>query len=65
MLNALRLKQGFDESLFSSRTGKPLSLIRDKLNQAKGLELLRQHGTHLRPTQKGYDFLNDLQGLFL
>ncbi len=65
MLNALRLKQGFDESLFSSRTGKPLSLIHDKLDKAKDLELLKQCGSKLIPTQKGYDFLNDLQELFL
>jgi len=65
MLNALRLKQGFDESLFSNRTGKPLSLIHDKMNKAKDLELLKQSESKLIPTQKGFNFLNDLQALFL
>ncbi|WPE16751.1 radical SAM family heme chaperone HemW [Candidatus Thioglobus autotrophicus] len=65
MLNALRLKQGFDKSLFSNRTGKSLSLIHDKLNKAKDLELLKQRGSKLIPTQKGFNFLNDLQALFL
>ena len=65
MLNALRLKEGFDESLFSNRTGGSITSIHDKLNQAKDLELLKQRGSQLQPTQKGFDFLNDLQALFL
>ena len=65
MLNALRLKEGFDESLFSSRTGESITSIHDKLNQAKDLGLLKQRESKLYPTQKGFDFLNDLQALFL
>ena len=65
MLNALRLKEGFDKSLFTSRTGGSIPSIHDKLNQAKDLELLKQRGSKLYPTQKGFDFLNDLQALFL
>lgn len=65
MLNALRLKEGFDESLFTSRTGGSIPSIHDKLNQAKDLGLLKQRGSKLYPTQKGFDFLNDLQALFL
>ena len=65
MLNALRLKEGFDKSLFTSRTGESITSIHDKLNQAKDLGLIKQRESKLHPTQKGFDFLNDLQALFL
>ena len=65
MLNALRLKKGFNESLFVERSGIPIKAIRDKLNHAESLGLLSHHNSHIQPTNKGFDFLNDLQEIFL
>jgi putative oxygen-independent coproporphyrinogen III oxidase len=65
MLNALRLKGGFDESLFQKRSGESIDKIRDKLMHAQSLELLEYKNSIIRPTNKGFDFLNNLQELFL
>ncbi len=65
MLNALRLKKGFDESLFIERSGEPINKIHDKLIHAESLGLLSRNNAHIQPTEKGFDFLNDLQEIFL
>ena len=65
MLNALRLKDGFDESLFLSRSGMPINRINDKLVRAQTLGLLERNNSLIWPTNKGFNFLNNLQELFL
>ena len=65
MLNALRLKEGFEIARFSERTGLPLSTIERPLAEAERRGLLERDLKHLRPTSLGFDFLNDLQQLFL
>ncbi len=65
MLNALRLKQGVDVNLFSQRTGLSINIIDDKLNKSKSIGLLSESDKNIKPTQKGFDFLNDLQSIFL
>lgn len=65
MLNALRLKAGFDISLFSQRTGLALSSIEAQLTKAQDLGLIEQNQDWIRPSAQGYNFLNDLQELFL
>jgi len=65
MLNALRLKDGVPLSAFSERTGMPLSAIEKSMQVARDKGLLAQDMTHIRPTDKGFDFLSDLQSLFL
>jgi oxygen-independent coproporphyrinogen-3 oxidase len=66
MLNALRLVEGFTESLFESRTGLPASRVSERLQLAAARGLLERNGTgEWRPTALGRQFLNDLQGLFL
>jgi len=66
MLNALRLVDGFDEQLFTDRTGLPRPLLRERLAPlvTKGLVAGRTGG-HWCPTPKGRQFLNDLQAHFL
>ncbi|MCT9810020.1 radical SAM family heme chaperone HemW [Acidovorax sp. Be4] len=65
MLNALRLREGFALQDYMERTGLPLSTI------AKGLEMAERKGLITRdlgrvvPTELGFDFLSDLQELFL
>jgi putative oxygen-independent coproporphyrinogen III oxidase len=70
MMNALRLKDGFALRLFAERTGLPLSAVLAPLRQAceRGLvEWLGEGGEqeHIRPTERGFDFLSDLTALFL
>jgi oxygen-independent coproporphyrinogen-3 oxidase len=65
MLNALRLAGGFDLPLFAERTGMPLSALQAGLAQAQAQGLIEMTGDHLRPSVRGFDFLNNLQALFL
>ena len=65
MLNALRLREGFELALFAERTGLPLSTIEPTLQLAQQRGLLLRDGDKLRASEKGFDFLNDLQSMFL
>jgi coproporphyrinogen III oxidase-like Fe-S oxidoreductase len=66
MLNALRLSDGFDQSLFESRTGLSWVHIADQVERACKRELLESAGyERWRPTDLGRRFLNDLVGIFL
>jgi putative oxygen-independent coproporphyrinogen III oxidase len=69
MLNALRLREGFALSLFNERCGLPVSAIEPGLAQAESRGLIERAGTpgaeRVRPTDRGFDFLSDLQALFL
>ncbi|MBI5278604.1 MAG: oxygen-independent coproporphyrinogen III oxidase-like protein [Burkholderiales bacterium] len=65
MLNALRLKDGFALPLFTERTGLPLSAIEPALREGEAKGLLQRDLARVRPTPRGFDFLSDLQSLFL
>jgi oxygen-independent coproporphyrinogen-3 oxidase len=65
MLNALRLRAGFDCSLFESRTGNSIKIIREKIDKLNSLGLLEVGNNSIKPTVKGYNFMNDLQSYFL
>jgi oxygen-independent coproporphyrinogen-3 oxidase len=65
MLNALRLRDGFTLQDFVERTGLALSTIARKLDQAESKGLITRDAGRVRPTERGFDFLNDLQALFL
>lgn len=65
MLNALRLAQGFDAKLFPQRTGMPASALQVALNQAQTQGLITIESDWVTPTVHGFDFLNNLQSLFL
>ena len=65
MLNALRLVEGFDVALFSERTGLPISRIDRPLSEMERKGLLERDWKHLRPTERGRRFLNDLLEAFL
>ena len=65
MLNALRLRHGFGLREFSERTGLPLSAIEAALKQAQAKGLITRDFARVRPTERGFDFLSDLQALFL
>jgi len=65
MLNTLRLVEGFDVQLFSERTGLPISRIDKPLLEMERKGLLERDWKHLRPTERGRRFLNDLLEAFL
>jgi putative oxygen-independent coproporphyrinogen III oxidase len=65
MLNALRLKEGFALQDFRDRTGLPLSAIEAPLAEAERKGLVERDLARVKPTTRGFDFLSDLQSLFL
>ncbi|MFV0680538.1 radical SAM family heme chaperone HemW [Ottowia sp.] len=65
MLNALRLKEGFTLAHYMEVTGMPPSSLQAPLQQAEQSGWLVQDGTTWRPTTRGFDFLSDVQTLFL
>jgi putative oxygen-independent coproporphyrinogen III oxidase len=65
MLNALRLREGVPRSLFCERTGMPASAIDAAVLKAQARGLLQADLHTLRPTERGFDFLSDLQSMFL
>lgn len=65
MLNALRLREGFALQDFVERTGLPLSAIEQPLRQAEAKGLVERDLGRVKPTERGFDFLSDLQALFL
>jgi oxygen-independent coproporphyrinogen-3 oxidase len=65
MMNALRLKDGFELLRFGERTGLTLASIQQPLAQAEARGLLLRDLARAWPTAKGLDFLSDLQALFL
>jgi oxygen-independent coproporphyrinogen-3 oxidase len=65
MLNALRLRQGFEVKLFAERTGLPLSAVERQLQEAEEKGLLERDWQRIRPTERGRLFLNELLTLFM
>lgn len=65
MMNALRLNQGFADTLFAERTGLSLLLIRNELEQAEHRGLITRDLQRIAPTELGRNFLNDLLQIFL
>jgi putative oxygen-independent coproporphyrinogen III oxidase len=65
MLNTLRLVEGFPVHSFNERTGLAMSAIESGLVQAERRGLITRDIERIAPTQRGQDFLNDLQALFL
>jgi putative oxygen-independent coproporphyrinogen III oxidase len=65
MLNALRLREGFKLQDFSEKTGLPVTALQPGLEEAERRGLIEWDLLHVKPTERGFDFLNDLQSLFL
>jgi oxygen-independent coproporphyrinogen-3 oxidase len=64
-LNALRLREGFTRALFAERTGLAPAVIDDAIQAAVARGLLERDDDAVRATPRGFDFLSDLQALFL
>ncbi len=65
MLNALRLPEGFELSLFEARTGLTRAAIADELNAAVERGWVVIDVDRVRPTELGQRFTNDAIALFL
>jgi oxygen-independent coproporphyrinogen-3 oxidase len=65
MLNALRLIDGFPTTLFTERTGLPITLLEPQLRAAEDQRLIERDWQHIRPSARGRLFLNELLELFL
>ncbi len=65
MLNALRLAGGFAVQDFCDRTGLAITAIQQGLNEAERKGLVERDWARVKPTERGMDFLSDLQSLFL
>jgi putative oxygen-independent coproporphyrinogen III oxidase len=67
MLNALRLADGFALPRFCERTGLPMSAVQATLLQAQARGLLEHDAASdsWRASARGFDFLSDLQAMFL
>ena len=65
ILNATRLKDGFELMRFTERTGLSLAALQTGLDQAERQGLIARDFARAWPTERGFDFLSDLQGLFL
>lgn len=65
MLNALRLREGFALADFTARTGLAVTAIAKPLDEAEQRGLIERDFSRVWPTARGFDFLSDLQSLFL
>ncbi len=65
MLNALRLKNGFNLSDYTERTGLAITSLQKSLALAEQKGLVGRDFSRIWPTALGFDFLSDLQSLFL
>ena len=65
MLNATRLRGGFELSRFAERTGLSLAALAPGLDAAERQGLIVRDFARVWPTERGFDFLSDLQALFL
>ena len=64
-LNALRLREGFELALFTDRTGLPAAAVGAAVERARAHGLVACDATRVWPTPRGFDFLSDLQAMFL
>lgn len=65
MLNTLRLKNGFDLETFEKQTFLPSNILEEKLQLGIDKGLLVISKNTVKPSDKGYLFLNDCINLFI
>ncbi len=64
MMNALRLQSGFYISTYEHTTGLQFNNIEATINSLISQQLLQRESNIIRPTQKGFLFLNDVLAAF-
>ncbi len=65
MMGTMRLNNGVQTTLFTERTGLPLTLLDNKLTLALEKKLIDCSPSRLKPTEKGLHYLNDLLALWI
>jgi oxygen-independent coproporphyrinogen-3 oxidase len=65
MMNALRLGDGIPLALFEERTGLALNAVLPMLEEAERRGLIERDHAHVKPTDLGRRFLNDLLQIFM
>ncbi|OOV87296.1 radical SAM family heme chaperone HemW [Oceanospirillum linum] len=65
LMNALRLKEGVDESLYPQRTGQPLSSLSPELKKLQEMGLMELGTGRLKTTDEGFIYLNAVLETFL
>ena len=60
MLNALRLREGFEPDLFTRRTGLAWAAVAGALERLRVRGLIEREGTRYRASPLGWRFLNDV-----
>jgi len=65
MLNALRLKEGFEQNLFFDSTGLLIGQLEKALKKAQDLQFIIRDKNRIKPSAHGYQFLNQLLELFM
>ena len=65
LMNALRLREGFHQNLFSERTGLPISQLEPELMGCLEEGLLEREGQQIRCSTSGFNFLDTVLQRFL
>ena len=65
MLNALRLREGFEPTLFTRRTGLAWDAVAGSLEQLIARQLILREAARYRPSPLGWRFLNEALLAFL
>jgi oxygen-independent coproporphyrinogen-3 oxidase len=65
MMNAMRLTDGVPADLFTEHTGLPIAAADKELQQARNRNLIEHDKEHIRPTELGRRYLNDLLQIFM
>ncbi len=65
LMNALRLNQGFTESLFNHRTGLTTSILEPNLTACTDQGLLQRQSNRIRCSEQGRNFLNEILQRFM
>jgi oxygen-independent coproporphyrinogen-3 oxidase len=65
MLNALRLNDGFELTLFEQHTGLNRDVLLPVLQSAEEDGLIECHADHIQTTRRGRQYLNNLIEQFL
>lgn len=65
LLNVLRMPEGFSTIAFEAATGLGFELIQKQVSSLQAQELLSFEDAHVRPTEKGQQFLNSVLETFL
>ena len=65
MMNHLRLREGFCDTLFGDRTGLPLTALEPALSECVEAGLLERNGGVIRCTDKGWNFLDNVLERFI